>query len=55
MRISISSHMLLTLRQVVIANNRKFEVGARDHEGGPNDGVNPSVERVIEEFVDLRS
>jgi len=46
--------MLLILRQAAIANDRKFEVGARDHGGRPTGSVNPDVGRIIEEFGDLR-
>jgi len=38
-RRSISS-----LHRVVIANNRRFDVGARDHRGGPIGGANPGVD-----------
>ena len=46
----ISSHVLLTLRQATIVNNKRIDVGARDHGGGIFVGVNPDVDRVIKEF-----
>jgi len=44
--------MLLTLQRVVIADNKRFDVRARDHGGGPINSVNPGVDRVVEEFTD---
>jgi len=44
--------MLLTLRRAAIVNNKRFDVRARDHGGVPIGGVNPGVDRVIEQFVD---
>jgi len=46
----ISGHVLLTLQRATIRNNKRFNVGARDHGGGIFVGVNPDVDRVIKEF-----
>jgi len=44
--------MLLILLRSAIVDNKRFEVGVRDHGRGPIGGVNLGVDRVIEEFVD---